>query len=209
MSNQLFWQQFKQNFFHTGAVLPSSQAVAKAITAYLSQKQGRVNVLEAGPGSGAFTAEIVSRLQPDDALDLVEINPLFVSVLQRRLQTEALFQAHRDQITLINADLRHLPLTRKYDYILSSLPFANFPPDLMEEVLRVIMDHLKPGGIFSFVNYIFFGRLKFFVGGSTWLNYRQNRTIIKQYAQEYQFARRVVVANIPPTWVLYWQKPPR
>ncbi len=181
--------------------------MAKAITSYLSQKQGRVNVLEAGPGSGAFTGEIVSRLQRDDTLDLVEINPLFVSVLQNRVQTEALFQSHRNRITLINADLRHLPLTRTYDYIVSSLPFANFPPDLMEEVLLVILDHLKPGGIFSFVNYIFIGRLKFLAGSSTWQNYRKNRTIIERYAQEYQFARRAIVANIPPTWVLYWRKP--
>ena len=209
MINNLFVQQFRQNFFHTGTPAPCSPAVARALTAYLHHKQEGVNVLEAGPGDGAMTVEIASLLAPGDTLDLVEINPAFASVLQTRLDSDQVFQAHRDQITLINADLRYFPLNRQYDFIIATLPFVNFPPELMETLLLVILDHLKPGGIFSFVNYIFWSRLKFFLGGEIWQRYQQNRIIVDRYTRQYQVNQRAVIANIPPTWVNYWQKPPK
>jgi hypothetical protein len=36
---------------------------------------------------------------------------------------------------------------------------------------------------------------------------RRNQAIIKRFADQYQIERRAVLANVPPSWVYYWQKP--
>jgi phospholipid N-methyltransferase len=207
-SPRLFFQQFRKDFFHTGAILPSSPGVARACTAHLARKEGRVQVLEAGPGTGAFTREIVRHLEAGDALDLVEINPILVSYLHHQIQVEPLFLTSEARITLVNADLRYFPFNRTYDFIISSLPFTNFPPDVIEEMLTLIMLHLKPGGVFCYIKYIFIGRLKyFFVNSEVRESMQKSQGTIARFAQKYQIDRCAVLSNVPPAWVFCWQKP--
>lgn len=205
---QLFFRQFRENFFHTGAVLPSSKAAAQASAAYLAQRQGPIQVMEAGPGTGAFTKEIVPLLQTGDSFDIIEINPILLSYLRQRFQTESAFKSNGAEINLINADICRYPFNRKYDYIISSLPLSNFPPAMVEEILTVVMDLLKPGGIFSYIHYIFVSRVKYlFSSGESRAKTRKYKAIINQFTQQYQVERRAVLPNVPPTWVYYWQKP--
>jgi phospholipid N-methyltransferase len=204
----LFWQQFRDDFIQVGAVLPSSVALGQAAVAYLAQKQGPVEVLEAGSGTGSFTREIVPLLEPGDSLDAVEINPSLINHLHQRFQNEPAFQASPNvDIRLINANLLHFPFKKQYDYIIFSLPLTNFPPQLVEEFLTLMVKHLKPGGVFSYVKYVWIGQFKYlFSGIETKSEMTQTRQIIKGFADQYQFDRRVVMANVPPTWVHYWRK---
>ena len=207
-SVKLFFQQFVDDFFHMGAILPSSRALARAGVAYLAQKQGPVRVLEAGAGTGAFTREIVPLLQPGDMLDLVEINPNLIDYLQQRFKQEAEFQMPPQvQVNFICEDIRKIePVT--YDYIVFSLPLTNFPPAMVQEILELMMNYLKPGGVFSYVKYIFISRLKYlFSSASVKTHMNTNQAIIKQFADRYQITQTAVLSNVPPTWVYYWQKP--
>lgn len=206
--HRLFWRQFRENFVDIGAALPSSAALGQAGAAYLAQKQGPARVLEAGAGTGSFTKEIIPLLDEGDILDVVEINPVLLAVLQHRLNVDPAFQNDAAQINVVNADLSRFPFCGEYDYIVFSLPLTNFPSGLVQEILSLMVQHLKPGGVFSYVKYIFFDRLKYnFSDRSTKLNLTENRQIINQFAQQYQFDQRVVLANAPPTWVYYWRKP--
>ena len=76
LRNQLvFLKQFGQQFETTGSLIPSSRFLAKAITRFLANRTRHpVRVLECGPGTGAFTSQIVQHLQPGDVFDLVELN---------------------------------------------------------------------------------------------------------------------------------------
>lgn len=207
---KLFWQQFRQNFFQVGAVLPSSRSLARAGAAYLAQKQGPVRVLEAGAGTGAFTREIVPLLQAGDRLDIVEINSELMAYLQQRFQHEAPFQAPGVNIRFINDDIRNIPRGQLYDYIVFSLPLTNFPPALVEEILDLMIQQLKPGGVFSYVKYIFIGQVKYMLAGpATKVAMRANQAIINAFAAQYQLERRAVWLNVPPAWAYYWQKPVR
>ncbi len=205
----LFFRQFLDDFVNMGAILPSSPALGRAAAAYLARKQGRVDVLEAGPGTGPFTREIVPLLTAGDTFDMVELNTNLVAYLKKRLAEEAAFQMMPGvKAQLINADLRSLGPGKAYDYIIFSLPLTNFPSALVEEILTLMVDRLKPGGVFSYVKYAFISQAKYWLGGNAVRDQMDtNQAIIRRFAGQYQIERRLVWPNVPPTWVHYWQKP--
>lgn len=205
----LFFRQFLDDFVNMGAILPSSPALGRAAVAYLARKQGQVDVLEAGPGTGPFTREIVPLLTAGDTFDMVELNTNLIAYLKKRLAEEAAFQvAPGVKAHLINADLRSLGPGKAYDYIIFSLPLTNFPPPLVDEVLTLMVDRLKPGGVFSYVKYAFISQVKYWLGGrAAHKPMDANQAIIRRFAEQYQIERRLVWPNVPPTWVHYWQKP--
>lgn len=204
----IFFRQFIDDFFHMGAILPSSRYLGRAAAAYLALKQGPVTVLEAGAGTGAFTREITPLLEPGDTLDLVEINTRLMAHLRQQFgQNPALALPQEVTINFINGDLRLLRPQPRYDYIIFSLPLTNFPPAMVREILTLMMACLKSGGVFSYVKYIFLGQLKYAFGSAaTRETVAANHAIIAEFARRYQIERRVVVANVPPTWVHYWRK---
>lgn len=209
-SNQkLFIRQFIKDFFHTGAILPSSRSLGRAGAAYLAQKRGPTQVLEVGAGTGPFTQEIVPLLTAGDTLDVVEINADLMDYLKNRFKQDPQFHYEAGvTVNFITDDVRRLDPAKTYDYIIFSLPLTNFPSTMVEEILGLMLTHLKPGGIFSYVHYIFFSRLKYLVSGPAGkANMRRNQAIIKRFATEYQIERRAVLWNVPPSWVYYWQKP--
>jgi phospholipid N-methyltransferase len=202
-----FVQQFFDDFFHIGAILPSSRYLGRAGVAYLAQKRGPVRVLEAGAGTGSFTREIIPLLEPGDTLDVVEINTGLLAHLRDRFTHEAGFWPKPGvTINLINADIRSLA-AGQYDYIIFSLPLTNFPPELVQEILTLMIHRLKPGGVFSYVRYIFISRFKYLLGNlQTKADMEANQAIIDNFTLRYQIDRRAVIPNVPPTWVYYWQK---
>ncbi|OQY44520.1 MAG: hypothetical protein B6242_12520 [Anaerolineaceae bacterium 4572_78] len=205
----LFFQQFIKEFTQMGSILPSSTPLAQAMTSHLACKEGHVHVLEAGAGTGVFTKEIIRHLQKGDSFDIIEINPKLVGYLQRRLQNESAFQADEVTIRLINGDIRTVQQKKLYDYIIFSLPLANFPPSLTEEILTQMIACLKPSGTFSYVKYIFIGRLKYAFGGNdiqTEIDAYQE--IIDAFTYRYQMERQAVLTNVPPAWVYHWRNLP-
>jgi phospholipid N-methyltransferase len=207
-SAPLFIRQFKDDFFHMGAILPSSRYLGQAGVSYLARRDPAqpVRVLEAGAGTGSFTREIVPLLRSGDTLDAVELNGSLVAHLRQRFATEPEFQAAPGvEINLINADVRSI--AGEYDYIVFSLPLTNFPPPLVEEILALMIERLKPGGVFSYVRYIFISRFKYAFGGAaTRSQMEANAAIIARFAARYQIDQQAVTRNVPPTWVYYWQR---
>lgn len=209
-SAPLFIRQFKEDFFHMGAILPSSRYLGQAGVSYLARRDPAqpVRVLEVGAGTGSFTREIVPLLRPGDTLDAVDLNGSLVAHLRQRFAAEPEFQAAPGvNINLINADVRSIA-AGQYDYIVFSLPLTNFPPSLVEEILARMIERLKPGGVFSYVKYIFISRFKYAFGGAdTRAQMEANAAIITRFAAQYQINQQAVMRNVPPTWVYYWQKP--
>ena len=207
MHNALFFREYLAHFMHVGAVLPSSAALGRAAAVYVMGKDRPARILEAGAGTGSFTCEIVPHLHPGDQLDAVEINPLLIAYLRQRLATHGLL--HRDgvDVRLINADLLHFPFAGEYDFVVFSLPLTIFPPQMVREVLEIMLDHLRPGGVFSYVRYALLGRLRHLVASDQEREeLRQRQSVIDGYAQKYEIGRQLVLANVPPTWVYYWRK---
>ena len=90
--HRVFWRQFRAQFHTTGAVLPSGRFLGRALARFVGQEPRGQRILEVGPGTGAVTAQIVRRLGPHDALDLVELNTEFVARLNERFAADEPFR---------------------------------------------------------------------------------------------------------------------
>jgi phospholipid N-methyltransferase len=197
-----FIREMRRDFRNTGAILPSSPFLGRAMTVHLRGPRPPARILEVGPGTGAITAAVLRRMQPEDRLDVVEINPRFVELLNGRLETDERFQRHREHIRIIHAPVQSVPGHAEYDFILSSLPLNNFPPRLVRDVFQVFERLLLPGGTLSFYEYVFVRQLKRpFVERGERQRLRRVGRLVGSYIRRYQFDRERIYANVPPAVV--------
>ncbi|NJN81841.1 MAG: class I SAM-dependent methyltransferase [Caldilineaceae bacterium] len=139
---------------------------------------------------------------------MVEINPALMGYLQARLERANLLARPDVDVRLICADLLAFPLAADYDIVICSLPFSNFPVDLVDGLLAQIIGHLKPGGVFSYVKYAGLGALKRWASSAAGREkIDRKQALFDAYAKTHLLERRLVVRNVPPSWVYYWRKP--
>lgn len=138
-----FFQQFLTNWKTTGAIAPSSAALARRMVESAEVSTAR-SVLELGPGTGAFTTAI-DRTLPEGASYLgLELNQVFVEQLRRqhpRFRFEAVAAQEFDFDTVLGPD-------GGFDCIVSGLPWTNFPEGLQTAILDHVLPRLRPGGAF-------------------------------------------------------------
>lgn len=206
--NALFFREFLRNFHTTGAILPSGQRLAAALSRYVAVPSANARtILEVGPGTGAVTRRIISDMGELDALDLVELNDSFVERLNARFRSEPAFQAVADRARVLHCPVEELPVEKKYDIIVSGLPLNNFSADAVERILAVLMHLLKSGGTLSFFEYIAVRRARTLISG------RAERTRLRGIGRAmravldpHEFRRDAVCLNAPPAWVHHVRK---
>lgn len=197
-----FLKELKRDFFHTGAVAPSSRFLGRAMTCHLVGTRPPARILEVGPGTGAVSTEIVRRLQADDKFTMVEINPHFVAIMQERLNQEEPFISRRTQLELVNAPVEQVAGEHCFDHIISCLPMNNFPGALVRDIFQVFQRLLCPGGTLTFFEYIAVRELKSpFVAETERKRLLEVGAIVGSYVQRYEVRRQAVLANLPPAWV--------
>lgn len=149
-----FIKQSIREFHHTGAVAPSSRRLARVVTAHLNERgEEPIEILEAGPGTGALTVEIVRHLRPGDHLTLVEINPGFVAHLKKRFESDPLLAPWREQVTIHQGPVQEIEGEDQFAHIVCGLPFNNFQPDMIRTIFETFDRVLKPGGKLSYFEY--------------------------------------------------------
>jgi phosphatidylethanolamine/phosphatidyl-N-methylethanolamine N-methyltransferase len=144
-----FMRQFLRYPTKTGAIAPSSAALAELITASADLPQASV-VIEFGPGTGVFTEKIMAQLPKGASFFSMEVNPDFVSATQARCP-EAL--VYHDSATHARTYLKKLGHTH-CDCIISGLPWAAFSEQLQDDLLDTVNDILRPGGRFLTFAYL-------------------------------------------------------
>ena len=150
-----FFRVSRQHFHDVGAVLPSSRYLGRALASNLSNRTSPCHILEAGPGTGPVTKQILPCLIPGDHLDLVELNEQFVEHLNNRLAKDPTFLSHKEQVRVLCMPIERVEGVGVYDYIVSGLPLNNFPPELVRQILRAFKRLLKPGGVLSYFEYAY------------------------------------------------------
>lgn len=204
-----FFQQFRRHFRTTGAILPSSPFLAKALAVKLRGPRPAARILEVGPGTGAVTRAIARRMVDDDQLDAVEINRHFVDVLEDRLLDDRAFDLRRDQINVIHAAVEELPGDSVYDYIVSGLPLNNFASCQVRQIFAAFQRLLKPAGVLSYFEYTWVRQLKtpFVDKSERWRLLRVGR-VVRSYIRDYQIDRERIFINVPPATVRHLQLKP-
>lgn len=204
---KLFFKQVRDDFKTTGAIAPSSSGLAKAIVKPMKTRSSRpINVLEVGAGTGVFTMEILKQLKPGDILHIFELNKKFYEHLCNKISMKDLYDRGID-FHLYNSDIRTLKSGLCYDYIVSGLPFANFDCKIFCEIMDNYLEHLIPGGVISFFEYILPHKLRMHLLESS--EHDRLRSLMFQlqnYINKYQTACDHIWLNLPPARVRHLKK---
>jgi phosphatidylethanolamine/phosphatidyl-N-methylethanolamine N-methyltransferase len=157
-----FLKELPSRFHEIGAIIPSSRMLAKSMIRPLLESDRPMNILEVGCGTGPCTRELVRNMGTEDNLVACEINPVLFSRMKASLEKEPAYQKHKDRITLYCLPVQDLPgigFEGSFDFIASSLPFTNFTPSLVKEILASYDKLLKPGGELTFIEYVLIRKL--------------------------------------------------
>jgi phospholipid N-methyltransferase len=174
-----------------GAVMPSSQALARAMVSSLPVNQ-RASIVELGPGTGAFTGAILDRVGPAAQVLAMEIEPEFVAKVRRQWPTVICVCASAEQLASV-ADAHGLA---PIDHIISGLPFASLPALMRTRILDGVMQTLRPGGTFTQFHYLHgFGM-------------PPGRAFRREMSDRMGGPpqRRFVLRNFPPACVFTWRR---
>lgn len=129
-----------RNFIRTGAILPSTNRLAKRMT------KGVVGpvILELGPGTGVFTKEILKVLPASGKLISIESNEAFVKHLKEKIKDKRLIVCEGDASLL--GDFLKQNEIQQVDYVISGLPLGHFKKELKNKILTEVSKYLKQGG---------------------------------------------------------------
>jgi phosphatidylethanolamine/phosphatidyl-N-methylethanolamine N-methyltransferase len=118
----------------TGAVMPSSKALARTMARYVD-REANGPVIELGPGTGPVTEALVARGIDPARLVLVEFNPDFCRLLRRRYPAATVVQGDAYRLRRLLAGIVREPAAA----VVSGLPLVTKP---LRTRLRLISDAL-------------------------------------------------------------------
>lgn len=151
-----FFRQYLADPGAIGAIAPSSAHLARRMLEGLDLARAGV-VVEFGPGTGAFTGEIASRVGPMARFIAIERNPDLARLAAERFSADP-------RVRIVSDDAAHVAdICRReglgeppcVDAVISGLPWAGFPPALQDRLLKALLGVLKPGGVFVTFAYQF------------------------------------------------------
>lgn len=135
----IFLKSWLKRPMKTGAVAPSSNALARLITRDIVPDGGPV--IELGPGTGAFTRCILSKGVPESALTLVENSPDFTVLLRQRFP-----KAHLLEMDVTRMRMRKDPWkTMQAQAVISGLPLLTMGMRAQWNVVGACMQSLRSG----------------------------------------------------------------
>lgn len=133
---------------HTvGAVWPSSPALCATMAepVFRDRPDRPLRILEVGAGLGPVSELLIPQLRPGDVYDIVELNPSFCAHLRERF---AGTPARVHELSIL--EWREEP----YDRIVSGLPLANFPADVVQQVYLTFFRLMHPDAFFVMFEYL-------------------------------------------------------
>ncbi len=184
-----------------GALAPSSRALAAALCEPYRQHTRPAKVLEVGAGTGAVTRHIGKLLGEEDELDVCEIVSDFADVLERDVLNRVDFApaVAQGRVRLLRSAFQDLPFEGRYDFVISGLPLTAFDLRDVREVFRVVRRALKPGGVFSYFEYVGLRRTsRVLAVGRRRDRIRLVSAYLTRRIRNHQFDRRTVLWNVPP-----------
>ena len=177
-----FFKSFVRSPKQMGSVIPSSRYLVRALLGDIDWQQSQT-IVELGAGTGAVTASIAEKSSADTLFICFEFDEqLHQNLVKRFPQATMAYDAFKLTQTLA------LENQTQADYIISSLPFANFSKADQHLLLETIKAALAPGGAFIVYQYS-----------------KQLEILLEQH-----FSRRTrsyVWQNIPPAYVYHCSNP--
>lgn len=143
-----FLRQWFDNPLKTGAVAPSSPALARRMASYIDpEREGKV--LELGPGTGVVTNAVIGQGVEPGRILAVEYSNQFVDILNDRFAGATVLQGDAYDFEAIRQDHIEEPLAA----VVSSLPLFTKPLDQRIRLLELCLEVLQPGAPFIQFSY--------------------------------------------------------
>ena len=195
------------NFRETGAIIPSSSVLAKAMTHVVARKNKPAKILEVGAGTGTVTKHLINILGKNDTLDICEINEKFINCLEKKFQKKSEFREFDGNCRILAIDIKEINSKEKYDFIVSSLPLNAFDPETVQTILDVYLKSVKPWGWISYFEYIGIRPIKFLFSNSKEKeSIKEISKITKNFIENNEIFHKNVFLNLPPAHVRHCQK---
>ncbi len=146
---RMFIRQLLTRPGSTGAIVPSSDDLARRMVAFAAPGPGAV-IAEYGPGTGVFTRRILESRTPDQRFFAIEVNEDFVKALRKRFPGLSLHLGCASEV----GDCCRAEGVDRVDCVISGLPWAIFPDDLQHRILGAMTDVMPAGGTFVTFAYL-------------------------------------------------------
>ncbi|MGW1374171.1 class I SAM-dependent methyltransferase [Streptomyces sp. NPDC002446] len=198
-----------RNHRTVGSIAPSSKSLANLLADPLLERAPRnSDVLEVGAGTGSVTRVLLPWMPRGSRLDIVEANAHFAAHLRRLVRGHPNLLEKQEQVRVHDVFVEQLATDRRYDVIVSGLPFANFSPRQVEDIMGRYLELLRPGGTLTYFSYC----------GSRWVRtllasrpearrQRGVKDLLNQYHQKYAVGCWTVWGNLPPAKVWQLRRP--
>ncbi len=126
---------------NVGAFTWSSAALVESVLHNVSGEQNIV--IEYGPGTGAMTKGLLSKLSSKGTLIAVEANAEFVQEIEKL--SDARIKIKLGRVENVAASLSE-EYTGKTDLVISSIPLSMIDSDMREQIMRDSAKLLTPAG---------------------------------------------------------------
>ncbi len=188
-------------FSEVGTVVPTLAPAARAMCAEFDRDPGRArSILEVGAGTGSITQEIARGMRNEDTLVVCEINKSFMSHLKEKFQSNRALESVAGSTSFVCDSVENIDGSKRFDYIISSLPFSSFEPSLLGNIFATYRRLLKPGGTLTYIEYAYLRKILFSrLPRSS--RRRQTHEFLEEILATHQVQRKLVMANIPPVWI--------
>lgn len=134
-----FFRAWLSDPLRVASIVPSSRALARAITAEITP--ATCPIIELGVGTGAFTRALLERGVSEDQLVLIEYGSEFVSMIAHKFpRARTLWM---DAARLKNARLID---EGQAGAVVSGLPLLSMSPKKVFAILDGVFHHLRPDG---------------------------------------------------------------
>jgi phosphatidylethanolamine/phosphatidyl-N-methylethanolamine N-methyltransferase len=186
-SKLFFLKQYLRNPFGTGGVAPSGRQLAKLMVAQIAPQPSEV-IVELGPGTGAFTRELLAQGVEPANLILVEFNKEFVKFLKREFPDLRIVEGPAQDLPRLLKTLGQGPVTK----IISGIPLRSMKPAECRQIAKSVAAVLEPGGLFVQFSYF------------------KASPVPKEVAAEVGLTGKLAgsaMNNVPPAFVWQYTKP--
>lgn len=146
-----FLAEFVKHPKNTGAIAPSSNRLTKKMVGAINFEEAKY-ILELGPGTGAFTREIIKRKKEHTIFILIEINEVFFKKLQEQFKDDPNVLVIHGSAENLKKYIKEFQI-EKVDYVLSGLPFTSLPREVSSRILSSVIESLSEDGEFITFQY--------------------------------------------------------
>jgi phosphatidylethanolamine/phosphatidyl-N-methylethanolamine N-methyltransferase len=128
---ELFFRQWLRSPRSMGSVIPSSKALARALTQEIAWRPGQV-VVELGAGTGAISQGLLDSGLPPDALMMIELDPSLARYLRARFPDVRVVNGDATRMVEILAQQG----LSEVGTVISGLPMVNMPFDFQKAIIQ-------------------------------------------------------------------------